>query len=220
VLDEFDRMLDQGFLPAVRRILRLLPERHQTLLFSATAPAGLQSVVKQIVRNPVRISASKHGSTNRAVTQSVRFVDRAQKRTELAHILQDPAITCAMVFTRTKHGADRVVKHLTREGIAADAIHGNKSQAARQRTLGRFRLGTLRVLVATDVAARGIDVDDVSHVINFDLPSDSENYVHRIGRTARAGRSGTALSLCSDDERGALRRIEQLIGTRLAEQQL
>ena len=217
VLDEFDRMLDQGFLPAIRRIVRLLPERRQTLLFSATTPAEQESVVRKFVREPVRVSVHKNGSTNETVAQSVRFVERGEKRAELTHILQDPAITCAMVFTRTKHGADRVVKHLTRAGIEAEAIHGNKSQAARQRALGRFRTGTLRVLVATDVASRGIDIDGISHVINFDLPSDCESYVHRIGRTARAGRSGTALSLCSLDERGALRRIERLIGQRLPE---
>jgi ATP-dependent RNA helicase RhlE len=215
VLDEFDRMLDQGFLPAIRRVLTNVPGRRQTLLFSATMPRELEAVVKQIVRDPVRVAVNATAATPELIEQSVWFVEQAGKRSRLETLLRDPGIDCALVFARTKHGANRIVKHLVDAGIQADAIHGNKSQNARENTLARFRNGDLRVLVATDIAARGIDVDGISHVINFDLPADPETYVHRIGRTARAGRSGAALSLCTADERGTLTRIERLIGRSL-----
>ncbi len=215
VLDEFDRMLDQGFLPAIRRVLRSVPTERQTLLFSATMPREIEAAVKQIVRDPVCVTVSKTSSTPERIDQSAFFVENAGKRAVLERILRGPDITRALVFTRTKHGANRVVKHLIDAGIDADAIHGNKSQPARERALGRYRSGALRILVATDIAARGIDVDDISHVINFDLPVDPESYVHRIGRTARAGRAGAALSLCTADERGTLARIERLIGQRI-----
>ena len=216
VLDEFDRMLDQGFLPAIRRIVSELPQKRQTLLFSATVPPELEALAAKLLRDPVRVSVNAQASTPERIDQSVCFVEPANKRAALEHLLGDVQITRALVFTRTKHGANRVAQHLLRAGIEADAIHGNKSQNARERALGRFRDGTLRVLVATDVAARGIDIDDVSHVINFDLPPDPESYVHRIGRTGRAGRPGAALSLCTAEERGSLQRIERLIARPLS----
>lgn len=215
VLDEFDRMLDQGFLPAIRRVLRDVPTQRQTLLFSASMPPELGAVVKQIVRDPVRVAVSPTSSTPEDIDQTVWFVDNQSKRATLTRLLEDPDITCALAFTRTKHGANRLAKQLVASGIHSDAIHGNKSQGARERTLRDFKGGKLRVLVATDIAARGIDVDGVSHVINFDLPSDPESYVHRIGRTARAGRSGAAISLCPSEDRSKLTRIEKLIGQRL-----
>ena len=215
VLDEFDRMLDQGFLPAIRRVLRKLPVQRQTMLFSATMPQELADVVAAVVRDPVQVAVGEVASTPELVDQSVCFVDTANKRAALERMLRDPSITRAVVFTRTKHGANRVAKNLVSAGIDADAIHGNKTQGARERALDLFREGTLRVLVATDLAARGIDLEDISHVINFDLPVDPESYVHRIGRTARAGRAGVAFSLCTPDERSTLARIERLIGQRL-----
>ncbi len=215
VLDEFDRMLDQGFLPDIKRILSVTATQRQTLLFSATMPKQLESIVKQIVKNPVHVAVSTVSSTPEKVNQSVWFVDQQGKRSVLEKLLRNPEIERAIVFTRTKHGANRVAQHLTAAGVDADAIHGNKSQNARERTLSRFRDGDLRVLVATDLAARGIDVDGISHVINYDLPVDPESYVHRIGRTARAGRAGAAVSLCSNDERPTLSRIERLIAQAL-----
>ena len=215
VLDEFDRMLDQGFLPAIRRVLERVPTERQTLLFSATMPRELDSLVKQIVRDPVRVTVGAKSSTPEQIDQSVWFVEQSAKRALLETVLRSENIQRALVFTRTKHGANRVAAHLHSAGIQAEAIHGNKSQNSRENTLGRFRRGELVVLVATDIAARGIDVEGISHVINFDLPADPETYVHRIGRTARAGRSGAALSLCTLDDRSTLRRIEHLIGVGL-----
>lgn len=214
VLDEFDRMLDQGFLPSVRKVVSALPE-HQTLLFSATAPKEIEQIAKQLLRNPVRVAVDAQSTTPTKVDQSVWFVDSAGKRELLQKLVTAPEVSRALVFTRTKHGADRVARHLDRAGVAAEAIHGNKSQNNRQRTLNEFRDGDVRVLVATDVAARGLDIEGVTHVINYELPADPENYVHRIGRTARAGKTGVAISLCSADERAALTRIEKTIGKAL-----
>lgn len=215
VLDEFDRMLDQGFLPSVRKIVAALPAQHQTLLFSATAPKEIENITKQLLRNPVRVAVDVQSTTPTQVDQSVWFVDSPGKRALLERLVTAPEVSRALVFTRTKHGADRVARHLDRAGIASEAIHGNKSQNNRQRTLNEFRDGDVRVLVATDVAARGLDIEGVTHVINYELPADPENYVHRIGRTARAGKTGIAISLCSPDERAALSRIERTIGKAL-----
>jgi ATP-dependent RNA helicase RhlE len=216
VLDEFDRMLDQGFLPAIKRVLKELPVQRQTLLFSATMPPELESIVKRIVRDPVRVMVSKTSSTPDQIEQAVCFIEQPEKRYMLEHLLRRGGIARAVVFTRTKHGANRVAEHLTRAGIDAEAIHGNKSQNARERALGRFRTGDLHVLVATDLASRGIDIDDISHVINYDIPVDPESYVHRIGRTARAGRSGSAITFCTREDRPTLTRIERLTGQPIA----
>jgi ATP-dependent RNA helicase RhlE len=212
VLDEFDRMLDQGFLPAIKRVLKELPTQRQTLLFSATMPESLESIVKRIVRDPVRVTVSKTSSTPDQIEQNVCFLEQPDKRHMLEHLLRRGGIARAVVFTRTKHGANRVAEHLQKSGIDAEAIHGNKSQNARERALGRFKTGDLHVLVATDLASRGIDIDDISHVINYDIPVDPESYVHRIGRTARAGRSGSAITFVTREDRPTLTRIERLIG--------
>ena len=216
VLDEADRMLDMGFVRDVRKIVAVLPEARQSLLFSATMPREIARLSGELLRDPQRIEVAPQATPIERITQSVCHVDAGAKRGLLTNILGDPAMTRVIVFARTKHRANRVAEQLEKSGIAADAIHGNKSQAARQRALKRFRDGKARVLVATDIAARGIDVDDVSHVINFELPNEPESYVHRIGRTARAGADGIALSLCDRSERGYLKDIERLIGLRLA----
>jgi ATP-dependent RNA helicase RhlE len=218
VLDEADRMLDLGFIHALRRIVKLLPRQRQTLLFSATMPRAIASLAEEYLDNPIEVAVTPAATTVELVDQGVLFVSSDRKRDALATLLGDPAFERVLVFTRTKHGADRVVRHLSAAGIEAIAIHGNKSQPQRERALAGFRAGGSRVLVATDIAARGIDVEGVSHVINFELPNVPEDYVHRIGRTARAGAAGVAISLCSDEERGYLRDIEKL--TRLAVRQL
>ncbi|WP_437282438.1 DEAD/DEAH box helicase [Sorangium sp. So ce375] len=215
VLDEADRMLDMGFIHDIRRVLAMLPERRQTLLFSATMPPDIQKLANNILRNPVRVEVARVASTAENIDQRVVFVERGDKRAMLEHVLKDPALRRAIVFTRTKHGANRVVQQLSRARIEAVAIHGNKSQGARERALASFKQGTTSVLVATDIAARGIDIDDISHVINYDLPNIPESYVHRIGRTARAGASGVALSFCDSEERAYLADIERLIQKRL-----
>jgi ATP-dependent RNA helicase RhlE len=211
VLDEADQMLDLGFLPDVRRILRAASAPRQTLLFSATMPKAIASLADGILVRPVRVFVTPVASTVEEVEQQVHFVDRSGKAALLADLLADPAVLRALVFTRTKRGADRVAQGLARGGTRAEAIHGNKSQGARERALESFRRGRTRVLVATDIAARGIDVDGITHVVNYELPNVPESYVHRIGRTARAGASGVAISLCDGEERAYLRDIERLI---------
>ncbi len=211
VLDEADRMLDMGFIHDVRKIIRKLPSDRQSLLFSATMPTDIVNLAQSILRDPLRVEVTPSATTVDSVTQSVLLVEKSDKRELLAEILHDPTVERVLVFTRTKHGADRVVKHLRRLGEKVEAIHSDKSQGARERALLGFRTGRVRVLIATDIAARGIDVPDITHVINFDLPNMPESYVHRIGRTARAGRKGTAISFCSTDERAYLLDIEKLI---------
>ena len=215
VLDEADRMLDMGFIHDVRRVIRELPEERQTLLFSATMPDAISQLSQRILRDPVRVEVTPGATTVEAVVQSVLLVEKRNKTRLLAEVLDAPEIERALVFTRTKHGANKVVRQLSKVDVAAEAIHGNKSQSARQRALASFKEGRTRVLIATDIAARGIDVEGISHVINYDLPNIPESYVHRIGRTARAGADGTAISFCDVDERPYLRDIERLIRQRV-----
>ena len=215
VLDEADRMLDMGFLPDVRRILATMPQPRQSLLFSATMPPDITALANKLLRDPLRVEVTPPAATADRIAQSVHFVSKDRKRDLLVELLQDPALVRTLVFTRTKHGADRVVKHLRQNDIHGHAIHGNKSQNARERALDDFRDGKAHVLVATDIAARGIDVKDITHVVNFDLPNIPESYVHRIGRTARAGRDGIAISFCDETEREYLRDIEKLIRQRI-----
>lgn len=212
VLDEADRMLDMGFIHDVKKVIAQLPAKRQTLFFSATMPSEIAGLANSILRNPVKVEVTPVSSTTTTITQSLYFVEKENKKDLLKHLLQDAAITSALVFTRTKHGADKVVKDLVKTGIRAEAIHGNKSQNARQRALGNFKSGETRILVATDIAARGIDVDDLSHVINYELPNVPETYVHRIGRTGRAGASGTAYSFCDAEEKAYLKDIQKLTG--------
>lgn len=211
VLDEADRMLDMGFINDVKRIVKTLPERRQTLLFSATMPQSIRDLSKSILTDPVQVDANPQSSTVRSIAQSIYFVESGDKRALLKFILRDAAAERVLVFTRTKHRANNLAKQLNRAAIHAEAIHGNKSQSARTNALAKFKSGHTSVLVATDIAARGLDISDVTHVINFDLPNIAESYVHRIGRTARAGASGIAYSFCDVDERKYLREIEALI---------
>lgn len=210
VLDEADRMLDMGFIHDVKRIIALTPTKKQTLLFSATMPPEITAIVNSVLVDPVKIAVAAVSSTVDAIEQSVYFVDKVNKRELLKYLLKDLSITSALVFTRTKHGADRVARELVHAGYKAAAIHGDKSQGARQTALSSFKSGGIRVLVATDIAARGIDIDELSHVINFDLPNVPETYVHRIGRTGRAGLSGIAISLCDIEEKPYLMDIMKL----------
>ncbi|CAH2600043.1 ATP-dependent RNA helicase RhlE [Rhodovastum atsumiense] len=211
VLDEADHMLDLGFIVPIRRIAAMLPTGRQTLLFTATMPPEIAKLASGLLRDPVRVSVAPISTPAERIAQHVLFVEQTAKRSALRNLLARAGEGRTLVFTRTKHGADRVVKDLDAHGIEAVAIHGNKSQGQRERALGAFRAGVTRVLVATDIAARGIDVDGVTHVVNFDLPNVPESYVHRIGRTARAGASGVAISLCGPDERPYLRDIEKLM---------
>ena len=210
VLDEADRMLDMGFVQDVKRVIAKLPQNRQTLFFSATMPPEIEQLANTILHEPVRVEVTPVSSTAEKVEQAVYHVGKENKRALLVHILKDKNIKNALVFARTKHGADKIARYVTQSGIRAEAIHGDKVQNARQRALNRFKSGELRVLVATDIAARGIDVSELSHVINFELPNVPETYVHRIGRTGRASASGIALSFCDVDERPFLRDIHKL----------
>ncbi len=211
VVDEADRMLDMGFIHEVKRILRLMPPKRQNLLFSATMPPAIAQLAGELLHKPAKVEVTPPATTVERIDQSVMFVQRAHKRELLAELLKRPEVSQAIVFTRTKHGANRLVEQCRERGVQAEAIHGNKSQSARTRALQAFREGSLPVLVATDVASRGLDIEGVSHVINYDLPMEHESYVHRIGRTGRAGRAGVAVSLCEPEEAGQLKAIERLI---------
>lgn len=216
VLDEADRMLDMGFVRDVRKIVAPLPANRQSLLFSATMPREIGKLSAELLRDPIRVEVTPQATPVERITQNVFHVDAGGKKGALlSSVLDDPALSRVIVFTRTKHRANRVAEQLAKGGVSADAIHGNKSQGARQKALKRFRDGDARVLVATDIAARGIDVDAISHVINYELPNEPESYVHRIGRTARAGAEGVAYSFCDPTERAYLRDIERLIDRRL-----
>lgn len=212
VLDEADRMLDMGFIHDVRKVIAKLPQKRQSLFFSATMPTEISKLANSILTDPVRVEVTPVSTTANTVQQSLYFVEKPNKKSLLLDLLKDASIETALIFTRTKHGADRVAKDLNRAGVQAEAIHGNKSQTARQRALTNFKSRQTRVLVATDIAARGIDIDDLTHVINFELPNVPETYVHRIGRTGRAGASGIAISFCDTEEREYLRDIQKLIG--------
>ena len=215
-LDEADRMLDMGFIHDVKKVIAKLPAQRQTLLFSATMPKEIEALAATILKNPAKVAVTPVASTVDTTEQSVYFVDKPNKIKLLTELLQDENIVSALTFSRTKHGADRICKRLCRAGIAARAIHGDKSQNARQSALQDFKNGRARVLVATDIAARGIDIEQLSHVINFDLPNEPETYVHRIGRTGRAGLSGIAISLCDFDEKAYLKDIQKLINKEIA----
>jgi ATP-dependent RNA helicase RhlE len=211
VLDEADRMLDMGFIHDIKKVVAMLPKERQTLFFSATMPQEITRLADQMLRNPARVAVTPQATTVERITQRVIHTEKASKQALLAELLKSEPVSRVLVFTRTKHGADKVVRGLQKAGFAAEAIHGNKSQSQRERVLAAFRDGKLRTLIATDIAARGIDVDGVSHVFNYDLPNIPESYVHRIGRTARAGADGIAISFCDHEERSFLRDIERLI---------
>lgn len=211
VLDEADRMLDMGFVQDVKRIIARLPQKRQTLFFSATMPPEIQQLANILLHQPMRVEVTPVSSTAETIQQFLYFTEKQNKSSLLVHLLNDPAIPTALVFSRTKHGADKVARILNKAGIRAEAIHGNKTQNARQNALSNFKSRKTRVLVATDIAARGIDIDELTHVINYDLPDVPETYVHRIGRTGRAGANGVAFSFCDYEEKIALRDIERLI---------
>ena len=211
VLDEADRMLDMGFINDVKKIIAAIPVKRQTLFFSATMPDEIARLADTILKKPIRVEVTPVSSTAQTIQQSLYYVDKGNKKRLLADLLQDKSIVSALVFTRTKRGADVVARDLAKAGVNAEAIHGNKSQNNRQRALSNFKSGKTRVLVATDIAARGIDVDNLSHVINYEIPNISETYVHRIGRTGRAGASGIAISFCDNDEKPYIKDIQKLI---------
>lgn len=215
VLDEADRMLDMGFIHDVKKVIKSIPEKRQTLFFSATMPEEIQELAKMMLKNPVKIEVTPPSSTVDKIQQRVYFTNKPDKRKLLLHLLQTNGIDNALVFTRTKHGADKVARFLDKARINSAAIHGNKSQNARQNALKNFKNGNLNVLVATDIAARGIDIDELTHVFNFDLPNVPETYVHRIGRTGRAGNDGVAISFCAADERKELKDIEKLASIKI-----
>ncbi len=217
ILDEADRMLDMGFIHDVKKIIAKTPEKKQTLLFSATMPSDIAKLASTILKNPAKIEITPVSSTVDTIQQYLYYVDKINKKDLLVDVLKDKNIFSALVFTRTKHGADRLIKQLAKNNITAQAIHGNKSQGARQTALNNFKNKTLRILLATDIASRGIDIDELTHVINYDLPDTPETYVHRIGRTGRAGLGGTAISFCDFDEKEQLNDIEKLIGKKLIE---
>lgn len=215
VLDEADRMLDMGFIHDVKRVAAVIPSKRQTLLFSATMPKEIQHLANSLLHQPKKVEVTPVSSTAETVKQEIFLVDRKNKKNLLVHLLEERRIPQVIVFSRTKHGADKLAKALNQASIRAEAIHGDKTQGARQRALGNFKSGSLRVLVATDIAARGIDIDDLPYVINFDLPEVPETYVHRIGRTGRAGASGIALSFCDAEEKDLLKGIQKLINKQL-----
>ncbi|GAA4453637.1 DEAD/DEAH box helicase [Nibrella saemangeumensis] len=215
VLDEADRMLDMGFIHDVKRVILQLPMKRQSLFFSATMPPDVAKLADTILTKPAKVEVTPVSSTADTIQQLLYYVDKNDKKKLLIHLLEDNAIQSALVFARTKHGADKVVKDLVKAGVKAEAIHGNKSQNARQRALSNFKSGEIRVLVATDIAARGIDIDELSHVINYELPNIPETYVHRIGRTGRAGASGIAFSFCDAEEKPYLKDIHKLIGKQI-----
>lgn len=215
VLDEADRMLDMGFIHDIKKVLTMIPKMRQTLFFSATMPPEIEKLASTMLMKPIRVEVTPVSSTAEKVSQSVMFVEQSKKKDLLRHVLKDPQFYRVIVFTRTKHGANRVSDLLTKNKITSEAIHGNKSQNARQRALENFKNGKTQVLIATDIAARGIDVDGITHVINYEVPNIAESYVHRIGRTARAGASGIAISFCDIEEKSYIRDIEKLIGQKI-----
>jgi ATP-dependent RNA helicase RhlE len=215
VLDEADRMLDMGFIHDVKKLLLLLPKQRQSLFFSATMPPEIVKLANTILTNPQKVEVTPVSSTADTIKQAIFFVDRGNKNALLLNVLENKDIETVLVFTRTKHGADKIVKVLEKYGVKAEAIHGNKAQNARQRALSNFKEKTTRVLVATDIAARGIDIDELAYVINYDIPNIAETYVHRIGRTGRAGANGTAYSFCDAEEKAYLKDIEKLISKKI-----